>query len=531
MTVRKPPQSSTALGFVPFVTSVLGIALTPAQRVLALVAFDGRQPGELDGEERDLARKLFGDVEFIPPDARHVVVAVCGARAGKSYVVGALRLLHLALTVPLSTLAAGEVAVALIVAPDLRLARQVLKYALGAADSVPAIKRCITSRTEDAFKLARPDGGTVSVECLPATRGGSAVRGRSLVGAVLDESAFFRDESYAVNDAEIFRAVAPRVLRDGQAIVASTPWAEAGLLYDFHKRNHGHPVDAISAHAPTLLLRDDEHTRAYVARERIRDPLNAAREFDAEFMASGADTFFDARAIEAAVVDDLTLPQPLAEFVAVGTGADFGFRSDSSALVVVQRDTEAYTVADAVELRPAKDKPLAPSAVVSDFAKVVKRYGATNVMADGHYRESISEHLRAASIYVDSAPEGAVGKAETYQLTRTLLHEGKLRLPNHERLLRQLREVVARPTAGGGVSISSPRWRTGGHGDLVSALVLAIYQASRRMIPERPEQLTPEERARRESATRKEAVRLQVARRAARETFAQAANRILRERH
>lgn len=521
------PRAPQAVTFTAFLSDVLRVELTPAQRVLSLVAFDGLEPSDLQGDERSLARRLFGDVETVPADARHVLVAVCGARAGKSYVLGALRLLYLALTVPLTTLAPGEVAVALIVAPDLRLARQVLRYALGAAEEVPSIKRLIASRTADGFTLERPDGGTVSVECLPATRGGSAVRGRSLVGAVLDESAFFRDDSYQVNDVEVFRAVSPRVLRGGQVVVASTPWAEAGLLFDFHKRNFGHPIDALCAHAPTLVLRDDEHTRSYVARERTRDPMNASREFDAEFMPAGVDTFFDARAIESSIDTTLVLPTPLAEYTVVAVGADFGFRSDSSALVVVQRDADIYTVADLVELRPEKDKPLAPSAVVAEFAKVATRYGATNIVADGHYRESISEHLNLHRVWLQAAPEGALGKAESYQAARVLLHEGKVRLPNHDRLLRQLREVVSRPTAGGAVTIWSPRWRTGGHGDLVSALVLALHNASRQFVPHRPEALAPEDRTRREAAARKEEVRRQVERTNSRRSFAEHITRFL----
>jgi hypothetical protein len=111
----------------------LGVTLTPAQRVLALVAFDGVQPAALDGEDRELAARLYGPIDEVPASARGVLVAVCGARAGKTRVLGALYSLFRALTADLSRLAPGEIAVALIVAPDMRLARQCLGYALGAA--------------------------------------------------------------------------------------------------------------------------------------------------------------------------------------------------------------------------------------------------------------------------------------------------------------------------------------------------------------------------------------------------------------
>src|SRR5881394_1584929 len=104
--------------FTAFVERVLGVRLTKGQRALALVAFDGLEPRDLPAELRKVARELFGKVDVIPAAARAVLVAVCGARSGKSYVLGALRLLHLALTVPLESLAADEIASGIIVAPD-----------------------------------------------------------------------------------------------------------------------------------------------------------------------------------------------------------------------------------------------------------------------------------------------------------------------------------------------------------------------------------------------------------------------------
>lgn len=465
--------------FTAFV-SWLGITLTLGQRVAVLVAYDGLEPKDLRGDERDMARKLFGDVQTIPPAARRTIVAVCGRAGGKSYVLSALRMLHLALTVSLATLAPGEVAVALVVAPDKKTAGQVLRFALGAARQRPELKRRIVSTTAEGFELKRDDG-QVSIQVLAATRGGSAVRGRSYVGAVLDECAFFRDaDSGVVNDAEIYKAIIPRVMQGGQIVLASTPWAELGLLYDFHQRNHGHPVDAVSVHAPTLLLRGDQETRDLVATEYARDPMNAAREFGAEFMASAGEAFFDGEAIKQAIDETLILPAPRAHLIA-SVGADMGFRSDSAAQVVTLRDDVRITVASVQELRPEKGKPLKPSEVVRQFAIVARGFEAAYVVADGHYRESIQEHLSEHGLELTMAPEGAKGKSDTYTAVRIKLNEGRIRLPNHERLIRQLKEVRARPVSGGGISIVSPRWRTGGHGDIVSAFVLAAWDSARQM--------------------------------------------------
>jgi hypothetical protein len=288
----------TAPTFLAFLRT-LAVKLTRAQRVLCAVCFDGAEPSSLRGSDRSVASRMFGDVDIIPGIARAVVAIVAGARAGKSY-LGALWLLWRALVASLDSLAAGERAVGLVVAPDLRLARQVLRYIAGQCERSGNLQRMVVAQSADTILLQRPDGRAVSLEVLPATRGGAAVRGRSLVGAVLDECAFFRDADFQINDADLFAAVAPRVMPGGQVVLCSTPWAEIGLLHELHARNHGHPVDALAVLAPTSLLRDDAHTLAMVARERERDPENAAREFDCEFLTAGTNLFFDVATLEGA---------------------------------------------------------------------------------------------------------------------------------------------------------------------------------------------------------------------------------------
>jgi phage terminase large subunit-like protein len=75
---------------------------------------------------------------------------------------------------------------------------------------------------------------------------------------------------------------------------------------------------------------------------------------------------------------------------------------------------------------------------------------------------------------VTPAPE----KREAYVNAKTILHEGRLAMPVHPRLRQQLRDVVAKPMPGGGTQITSPQRPDGSHGDLVSALVNALWAAT-----------------------------------------------------
>lgn len=472
--------------FTDFCERTLRVRLFPGQRVFCLVAFDGIDPQDLEGEERELAREIFGDLDAVPPASRNVIAAMCGGRAGKTYIFGALRLVHAALTVSLSTMAPGEYAVGLFVAPDLRLARQGLRYASGAVNACPALKPLVISDVTESLVLQRPDGETVELACLPATRGGSALRGRSLVGAVLDEAAFFHDADYAVNDDEVFKAVAPRVLPGGQVVIASTPWTEAGLLWKMYERNHAAPQDALAAHAPTLTLRDDEHTRELVARERLRDPDNAAREFDAIPMGGGTAEFFDPAIIEQcidATLPDVVLPDHLAVHPAPATmGLDTAFRKDPSAGVAIRRIGDWFVVAQSVEIRPPAGGRLVPSDTIKQLLETATLHRCGSVAADQHYIETVREH--AGQLELTEAPGGMPGKVETHTHVRRLMAERKVRIPaGNKRLIAQLRQVVSKPTSGGGLTITSPR-RGGAHGDLASAFVLALWAVSLHAVDE-----------------------------------------------
>jgi hypothetical protein len=491
--------------------------------VLCLVAFDGLEPKDLVGEQREIARQIFGPVDVIPPEARAaaVLVLVAGARGGKTYIVGALRILHLALTVPLDTLAPGEEAFGTIFSGDPRQREQCFRYALGAARSHPGIRAMIQGAARDdedftgsSFTLKRPDG-EVTIESLPPKPGGGSGRGRSLVGALLEECAFFQDEDHKVNDVDVFKAVTPRILPGGQTILSSTPWAEAGLLYEEFVANHpdprcaaphlttpGVPHRAIAAHAPTLLLRDVPFTRGKVAAERARDPENAKREYDAQFLAIGTSQFFDPARIAAAVDPTLALGRLPSRHPQVvrATGMDLGLVRDAAAAVSVERDPDGYAPLEYIEVFAVAQK-LKPSEVISRIGDVAERAGTAEVTGDQHAAPFVREGLwgRKKPLVFLEAPAGNSGKLETYGLTRDLLYEGKLRLPQDPKLLQQLREVTKTPLPGGGMKIEQPRKPKGGHGDIVSALVAAVYAASLLRLPDAPEQL-PDDPLEREAA-------------------------------
>lgn len=478
-----------------------GLQLTAGQAEFARVAFDGQHPTAGSAVAQRVWGKEFTSTSAeaaswsalerakrLPPVAKRVAAAVCGRGSGKS-LLGGTRVLHLAMTVDVSRLAAREIAFCPVVAPDLDTAQQVVRFALGAAERLGLQISQRQNGGESGFTINRAGGKKVRIVARSASVGGRSIRGRSMPCAVLDEACFFRDSKHKVNDQDIYDALLPRIMPGGQLIILSSPWIEAGLLYDLWRRNYDHPLDALVAHAPTSLMRtDDVDVLAAIDVERQVDPEKCARERDAQFMTSIVNAFFDARAI----ADMLTHQEfdPIQNSTRT-VGGDFAFRKNATSFAAIQTYGKGGVDGDAtyetlgLYERLPRGTPLKPSEICSDAIEFAKDVGCDEIVADGHYRETIAEYLHNAKLSHIIAPEGAQGKAEVYQVARSLIHEGKVKLPIAfrgdagltEKLLRQMREVVSRPLAGGAISIDSPTWRTGEHGDMASAFVLALWRA------------------------------------------------------
>lgn len=467
----------SAVSFSEFQRVALGFRATRAQRVYCSIAFDHLDPGggSLRARDRDVARQMFGDVDSVPEAARAVLAVVKGRDAGFSRLF-AQRLLHLALTLSLDSVDVAEVPFCLFLGPKVRHGRIGLRFARLEARKVPGIR--VEQESRDGFTVVREDGRRVRLEVASAQRGGDSGRGVPIVAALLDESAFFRDATGSVNDADVFGAIVPRLLPGGQVGIVSSPWAESGLLWSEFRANHGAPRTALAAHCPTPLMRDDAATLAMVARERERDPENARREFDAEFMLAGGGQFFTHDELREARETSGGLGALAEPGCAAFVGVDPALVSDAAAGVVVHRDgAGVLRVADVLELRPERGRPLALDFVVGKFAGLALRHGARAVTSDAHMLSEVRRHAQPFAVRVSAIPGGSNGKQRCYQHARDLVRAGRLRFPpGCERLVAQLSEVVARPTSGGGLSITSPR-RSGSHGDLCAALVAALWAA------------------------------------------------------
>lgn len=450
---------------------------TVAQLAFYRVTFDGAEPAELQGAEREAAVQIFGPIDTVPDAARRVVVMAKGRDVGGTR-AAAERALHLAVTIDLGRLEREELAYVFMGGPKLRHGRVGLRFARAAARRHGIT---IADDSTDGITIVRHDGRRVRFEAFAASRGGDNARGVSIIAAVLTEAAFYFDESSGVSNGEqIFAAIIPRLLPGGQIIIESTVWAESGLLWSEFTRNHGHPMTALAAHCPTGLMRDDPETQAMIATERERDPANALRELDAVFMTVGSGYYFDGFAVGRCAAASIPLvgQPPHTGWKVVG-GYDPAYVRDAAEGVVLRTNGVRFEAVELFTRIPAKGKPLVPSEVDREFAEVVKRHGGECIATDQHYLESVRENVSSVGIWLRPVPGGNAGKCEVFGKARDIIHADMARwCEGHRRLTRQVREVIGKPLAGGLISISSPR-RRGDHGDAAHALALALWAADK----------------------------------------------------
>ncbi len=116
--------------------------------------------------------------------------------------------------------------------------------------------------------------------------------------------------------------------------------------------------------------------------------------------------------------------------------------------------------------------------MIGRFAATMKRYGITVAIADQHAIDPVREILAQHGIGLAEAPGGAPGKLETHLHAKAIITEGRFAMARNARVIGQLKAIRSKPAPGGGLSIWSPR-RKGAHGDIASAVVLALFAAQR----------------------------------------------------
>ena len=416
----------------------------------------------LSAEDQGLALQLTGRAK-LPTVAPREVYIGAGRRSGKTR-FGALVAAWLVAQDYSERLAPGETAVVADVAPDRRQATLALDYSRGIVHASELLRAELVTDNADALEFSHRTRLEI------ATASYRTVRGRTMAGAVIDESAFLRAEDTALPDLELARALRPALLTlSGILVVISSPHRKVGLLHDAFRRYYAADGEArglyIQATSRQLnpLLSEDEIQAAMQ-----EDPTAAASEFLGLFR-TDVDAFLDDALIDAAVVPNRRMVPPVPGNSYHGFCDPSGGRGDSFTLAIAHADTSRRLVLDTVRVFAP---PFKPEEVIAEIAQTLGFYGCARVKGDQYAAEFVVSAFRQAGITYEPS---ALSKSEIYMGILPLFTQASLELLDHPRLLTELRLLERRTRAGSrGDSVDHPR---GAHDDVANACCGALLAA------------------------------------------------------
>jgi hypothetical protein len=267
------------------------------------------------------------------------------------------------------------------------------------------------------------------------------VRGRTLVAFILDEVSFWRDEASATPDVETYRAILPSLATtNGMLVGISTPYRKLGLLHQKHRDHFGQDDGDVLVVQGASKIFNPSLNDAVIEAQRAADPTAAGAEWDAEFR-SDIGAFLDDALIDRAVEYDRPLELPPQEGVIYRafTDASGGTGGDAYTLTIGHREAmhdrpgEHRFVADVVR---GTSGAFDPQEVTRQYAALCKEYRIRQVVGDNYAAQWVAGAWRDVGMEYRKSP---LPKGQIYLEVIPLFTRGLVSLPDHSRLIRELR--------------------------------------------------------------------------------------------
>jgi hypothetical protein len=415
----------------------------------------------------DAERETFTSVAGArtPPTKRVRELWVnAGRRSDKSEMAGALSV-YFALFVQ-HKLSRGERGMVLTLAATTEQARVVYNYALALLQSSRVLAREIDSVTRQEIRLK--NGITIAMHA----NSFRSIRGRTLCACIFDEVAWWRDESTATPDKEVYSAVLPALLTThGMLVAISSPYRRTGLLYAKHKQFYGvDSDDTLVVSGPTLIF-NPTVDEAAIAAQQEADPTAARSEWLAEFR-TDISGFLDEELIDRAVDHGRPLELPpradvfYRAFVDTSGGTAGG---DAYTICIAHKQRDGRLIIDVVRGRAG---PFDPVQVTREFVDLCKQYRVRSVVGDAYAAEwSASAWKREGIAYIPSP----LNASQLYIEALPAFTRGLVSLPDHPKLLRELRLLERSPTRMGKEQVTHSR---GCHDDYANVVCAVLHNLS-----------------------------------------------------
>jgi hypothetical protein len=418
--------------------------------------------------------EFFRSVAARDPPATRVkeLWIIVGRRGGKDSIASLIISYIAALFNKRQRLRSGEIALCVALACDREQSKIVLGYTKSYFADIPTLKRMVKRETSTGLELSN------HVEIAVGTNSFRSVRGRPILCAVLDETAFYRDETSAKPDVETYRALTPGMATlapDAMLIGISTPYRKAGLLYKKYRDHYGKAGDDVLViKAPTTALNPTIDADVIEA-ALIEDPAAASAEWLAEFRDDIAG-WASYELIEAAVDRDIKVRPPLPDVTYHSFIDGSGGVRDSYCAAVAHAENGVAILDCLIEVRA----PFNPDSATADVAKVLKSYRCFTTTGDHYSAEWIvSAFAKCGITYRHSDRD----RSAIYLDALPLFTTGRARLLDNKRLVTQLASLERKTMPSGKDRVDHG---PGGHDDAANVAAGAMVLATATRLNEVP---------------------------------------------
>jgi hypothetical protein len=338
----------------------------------------------------------------------------------------------------------------------------VLGYTRSYFNDIPTLRAMVRRETGDGFELSN------GVDIAISTNSYRDVRGRTLLLAILDEVAFYRDERSATPDEEVYRALKPGLARiPGSMLVGiSTPYSKRGLLHRKFVEHYGRDGDVLVIRAPSRTF-NPTIDQATVDEALQSDPFAARAEWLAEFR-DDISGWATRELIEGAVDRGVTVRPPIPGVGYFSFCDPSGGVSDSFCAAVTHAENGVGILDCLVEIKAPFNTELA----TSQIAGVLRSYGCASTTGDRYSGQWCAQAFTRNNIIYHYSERD---RSAIYQDTLPLLNSGKIRLLDSRQLIHQFASLERSSSPVGKERIQEA---VGGHDDLCNSAAGALLLAA-----------------------------------------------------
>ena len=341
-----------------------------------------------------------------------------------------------------------------------------LQYVKGFFEDIPTLAKLVTRETRDGLELS--NGADIIVQ----TNDFRGVRGRSVLIAVLDECAFFRDESSSTPDVELVAALKPGMLTlsdRAMLIGISTPHKKSGLLWTKYQDCFGKDdPDVLVIKATSMQLNPTLPVETIEAEIAANPDLNRAEylcEWRTDISSFVAHDIVDAAIMKGRQVLSPNVGEAFTGFIDVSGGVH-----DAHAIAIAfkDEDTDCAVLACAREVKTADTE-----AVVSEFSAILKSYGLSSVYGDRYGAQWVVDAFRRHGIELMKSQHD---RSSLYLNMLPALNAGQVKLLDLPRIRSQLLALERRTVRGSGKDVVDHP--TAGSDDLINCVAGALVMSA-----------------------------------------------------